>query len=259
MRTFRDSRPRFGQDPFLYTLHTGARLLIQSEDDRRIKIYDWDRPEAPGITVWESRDEQEVWAPELHYIDNNFYIYYSFSDGDNRNHRNHVLVSTTHNPLGPYHRIGRIGEDIWGIDLTVAYINGQHYAVWSGWPHNYAEFPQNLYIAPMYSPTELGERILLAIPERQYEGEILEGPQFCNETNNLYYSANKSWETSYCTGLLQLCGDNPLNPSHWAKFPIPTHTNFGHAQPIGNGELIGHTKLSPLPGWSDRAIEIRRV
>lgn len=251
MKWYEDIRPMYGQDPYLFTINQDWQVLIQSEDEKRIVISNWKRPDIRTV-VWDHPDECQVWAPEIHKNGDFYYILYSYSDGENHSHRNHVLVGTS--LYGPYQRF-RWGPDIWGIDATLFSLNNILYAAWSGWEANGDEFPQHLYIARWDSPEH---RIKIASPEREWEGNILEGPQFCAETQRLYYSANCSWKTDYSTGFLQLCGA-PLDPNDWAKYPIPVAQNFGHAQPIGNDQFIGHTKLSPLEGWQDRAIEIKTL
>ncbi len=257
MRTFEDPAPRYGQDPFLIIIPSGARLLIQSEDESRITLQDWDRPGADKKVVYSPKNEFQIWSPELHFINEDWYILYSSSDGHNACHRSQILKSLCpqKTPLGPYINLGPLSP-IWSIDMTYCKIDGLQYVVWSGWENNGDEFPQNLYIASMYSPTNLGPRHLLAKPEFPHEGQILEGPQFCAETQRLYYSANSSWTLDYCTSYLQLIGPDPLQYSHWEKHNLPVAVNTGHAQPLGNNQFICHTKLSAMPGWADRTIEI---
>ena len=79
---------------------------------------------------------QNVWAPELHYLDGKWYIYVAADDGDNANHRMHVLEGNTQDPQGTYMFKGKIAAttDRWAIDGTVLEHNGYAYFVWSGWP-----------------------------------------------------------------------------------------------------------------------------
>src|SRR5215472_12251935 len=50
---------------------------------------------APWVGVWNAPasgpNSGEVWAPELHYVNGKWYIYYAADDGDNNNHRLFVL------------------------------------------------------------------------------------------------------------------------------------------------------------------------
>jgi GH43 family beta-xylosidase len=59
---------------------------------------------AQGIQVYNlSTGLADVWAPELHQIDGQFYIYVAMDDGDNANHRMYVLQGTsTTDPTQPF-------------------------------------------------------------------------------------------------------------------------------------------------------------
>jgi GH43 family beta-xylosidase len=44
-----------------------------------------------------------LWAPEIHFIRGNWYIYFALDDGDNANHRMYVITALDpNNPLGSY-------------------------------------------------------------------------------------------------------------------------------------------------------------
>lgn len=255
--TFKDSRPLMGSDPFLFRIGNDP-YLIESEDDRRITISLLSGLQNPyrvsRTIIWESNDEQELWAPELHQLGDFYHILYSFSNGENHTHRTHILVST--NPFGPYQRY-RIGPDIWGIDQTLFSYQGTEYLVHSGWEDNETDFfpnQQNLYIAPFLDPEQ---RVCISRPTLTWEGSINEGPQYIQSCigQGLLFSANSSWTQDYCTGFLELFGTDPLNPEHWAKDVKPLGTNAGHAQ-FFEYRMVYHKKLSTLPGWADRAIII---
>ena len=114
-----------------------------------------------GVTVWSSRDmanwTQEkpvfdappawavsavptfrghIWAPELHRIGDSWYIYVAASDGNNANHRMHVLERNAVDPFGPFTYKAEmfVPTDRWAIDGTVFEWQGTQYFVWSGWP-----------------------------------------------------------------------------------------------------------------------------
>ena len=60
----------------------------------------------PGFVVWQAprsgRNSHALWAPELHFINGKWFIYYAADDGDNVNHRMWVLESETSDPMGEY-------------------------------------------------------------------------------------------------------------------------------------------------------------
>lgn len=259
MKIFKDKRPFMGQDPFI-AQYDDTFLIIQAKNEEKIILYSiesLDNLHAKKETVvWDDPNEREVWAPELHYTNNKWYIYYASSNGNNSTHRMFVLESDS--PHGPYHKVGGPLHDVWGIDLTIFVHQDKRYAVWSGWENDRDEFPQNLYIAEMPTPTSLGTRILLAFPTLPWETSIApinEGPQawYHDDRLFLFYAANASWTCEYSIGLLELIGQDPLNPTHWFKYPFPLMQNAGHGHPIDN-TFIYHRKLSYLPSWHDREI-----
>lgn len=179
----------------------------------------------------------ENWAPELHVIDNKCYIYVAADNGSNYNHRMYVLENNSDDPQKPYKMHGKIMEksDKWAIDGTVMTYNNEHYFIWAGWEGD-RDVRQNLYIAKMKNPFELeGERVLISTPELTWElngstDESEEGYPYINEgayafvmngVQYLTYSASGSWCDDYCIAVLELVGDNPLNPQCWKKHPEP--------------------------------------
>lgn len=256
----------YGQDPFV-TMVDGIPLLCESVEEERITISPLDSLQSPqrmdSIVVWDDAFERQVWAPELHYINGLWYIYYTASNGDNKDHRPYILQSPHY--FGPYIKLGRVGPDVWGIDMTqFLWWDGNRYAVWSGWENNGDEFPQNLYIAQMYSPWEIGKRIRLSVPELDWEmsiAPILEGPQVWirDGTMSILYSGNASWKQEYSIGSLTLVGRrNLLNPEDWVKRTEPLLSNAGHGCVIEN-YFIYHRKMSAFPGWTDREIRTLKV
>ena len=257
MKIFQDKSPFYGQDPYA-VLYQNKYLLIESQDEERIAIITWrsldDMRNSVSITVWDNPQEHQVWAPELHLINGRWYIYYSSSNGTNESHRNKALIADS--PFGPYFPLGIVGLDIWGIDLTIFNHENKRYAIWSGWEHNGDGYPQHLYISDFEN---LKERTKISSPLYNWEKSIEpinEGPQAWYNSNGklcLFFSANASWTQDYCTGLMVLVGEDPLNPDHWFKKPSPLLYNAGHGQPIGD-RFLYHKKLSNSPGWQDRVI-----
>lgn len=263
MSLYPDTSPIYGQDPFLFQ-YDDKLMLIESFNERQILLREFVTPRKAGRTIWSSAAEHQVWAPEIYRIKDRYYIYYASGDGTNYSIRPYVLESSRDDPYSPYIQYGPLTQT-WGIDMTTFYHEPtrQRYAVWSGWENNGDGFPQNLYIAKMYSPTELGPRHLLARPTLKWEqtlAPILEGPQAFQQNNTLYlfYAANASWSQEYSTGLLRLTGKNPLNAKDWKKTEKPLFTNAGHGHPHPEDPslFICHRKLSPFPGWTDREITI---
>lgn len=226
----------------------------------------------------------DMWAPELFYYDGQWYIYVAATStpGGNATHRMYVLQADTADPQGTWTMKGKVydpASDKWAIDGTVFEYNGQLYMVWSGWPGDKGDFPQNLYIATMDDPLTLSsERVLLSEPDQPWEtsvAAIQEGPEafIHNGTLSIVYSANASWTTAYKLGLLKLTGDHPMDASAWEKIgPVFSgytsdsgsvygvgHNSTPVTSPDGSESwLVYHTKTKATDGWEDRAIAAQK-
>jgi GH43 family beta-xylosidase len=215
-----------------------------------------------------------VWAPELHRINDRWYIYYAADDGLNENHRMWVLESVTDDPMGAYRCKGCLETGGWAIDLTVVDRNGELYAIWSGWP-GAVNGRQNLYIAPMSNPwTVAAGRTLLATPEHAWEKvemDICEGPQVLQRHGKLFviYSASGSWTADYCLGMLEFTGGEILNSKNWKKWETPVFQKnakvwgIGHCSFVQSPDgmedwVIFHAKSRKRAGWNDRNVHAQR-
>lgn len=222
----------------------------------------------------------QVWAPELHFMEGHWFIYFAASDGRNETHRAFVLRSDSPDPMGAWTLHGplatgegneRSSPPIWAIDMTVLHHGGKRYAVWSGWdtPDSDRQF---LYMARMTSPTELtGPRVRLCrnddyLWERTEAGDggrgLNEGPQVLQHSGRtfLLYSCGAAWLPTYKLGLLELTAGDPLDPEAWRKHPKPvfqsTELTFGvgHSCFVSIGTParwwhIYHAKRDRAPGW----------
>lgn len=198
---------------------------------------------ASPVTVFTppAPNNRNVWAPELHFLQGKWYIYFAADDGANANHRMYVAEAVTSNPQGLYILKGKIfdaASDRWAIDGTVLEMDdGSLYFVWSGWPGT-ADGLQNLYIAPMSNPwTISGPRVLLSTPTHGWEGWIHEGPQILKRNGKIFivYSANASWTDNYCLGLLVNTNGNVLSASSWSKSSTPLFKTYSDL----NGSVYG--------------------
>lgn len=273
------------QDDVYYAVesHNGGIKVFSSADPTT--IFD---ESAEQIQVWEQPEEgwnrTNLWAPELHYIQGEWYIYYTAGeDGPPFIHqRSGVLRATTDSPLGPFEDKGILytGDDIdakedniWSIDLTVLEYDNKLYGIWSGWEQN-AETdrtPQHLYIAEMENPwTISSNRVQISSPEQPWETgselAINEGPEILkNENGDVFviYSASESWLPAYNLGQLRLkSGADPMDPSNWEK---SGSVFSGSGNVIGTGHasfmtspddtedwIVYHTKVDSTPGWDRR-------
>lgn len=202
-------------------------------------------------TVW----SHHLWAPELHIIDGKCYIYVACDDGNNRTHRMYVLYNDSADPQQPYKNNGKITDptDKWAIDATILHHGGKMYFVWSGWEGE-ENIGQNIYIAQMSDPfTICSERAALSRPEYDWERKgsggpkklapINEGP--CSLERNgkvcIVYSASGSWCNDYCLGLLELVGDDVMDPACWKKHSGPVFSKSETVKGPGHCSIITGT------------------
>jgi len=211
---------------------------------------------APGTLVWKPEAGQawseHVWAPELHILDGKCYIYVAADDGDMSHHRMYVLENGADDPMQPYTLHGKITDptDQYAIDGTVLEIGGERYYSWSGRERDDI-FIQNIYIAKMADPYTLeGERVLLSTPEYDWEklgGQGVKGRSYVNEgpygyatqgRQFLFYSAAGSWCTDYCIAVLELVGEDPLDPKAWKKYPEKVFSCNSEVKGAGHCSLL---------------------
>jgi GH43 family beta-xylosidase len=233
-------------------------------------------------TVWtppgEGPNSRNIWAPEIHWLNGKWYIYYAADDGQNENHRMYVLESVTDDALGEYKDLGQITDpsNKWAIDGTVLQKpDGKMYFIWSGWEGD-TNVSQHLYIAPMSSPSKIsGERVEISKPEHDWElvGEptINEGPQVLvsGRKINVIYSASGSWTDDYTLGMLSAdVSADPLAPASWKKFPKPVFAKTGEVfgpghcsfvkSPDGKEDwIVYHAAKTSGSGW-DRNVRMQR-
>lgn len=237
------------------------------------------------VTVWKAPAEgwnrSQIWAPELHYFNHKWYIYYAAGKAGPPyiHQRSGVLESVTNDPQGAYIDKGVLstGKDvndvtgaIWAIDVNVGKINGKLYAVWSGWEQNSNtdKTSQHLYIAEMSNPWTISSaRVKISSADQSWETggplDLNEGPQFLQNAGKTFiiYSTRESWTPEYRLGQLKLKDPRktPLDAANWEKTgPVFQGTSMvfgtGHASftssPDGKESwILYHAKKTSAHGW----------
>jgi len=195
-----------------------------------------------------SQNANNVWAPELFYLDGKWYIYYTAGNGSDISQRTWVLENSSADPTtGTWVDKGRIfssDTNFWAIDGSVLELNGQRYFLWCGRPDvTNQNLTQNIYIAKMSNPYTIeGNATLLTTPELTWEKNgfgVNEGPQALQSPSNqtfIIYSASYCGTDDYALGQLALkAGGNPLVKADWTKSSQPVFTKSPQSNAFGPG------------------------
>jgi GH43 family beta-xylosidase len=198
-------------------------------------------------------NSKNVWAPELHLLNNKWYVYYTAGGStDLSTQRTFVIENSNADPLaGSWTEKGQIGDpaaNYFAIDGTVLNHNNNNYFIWSG-QSSASDNTQRIYIARMSDPWTLATpRALISSP--QYTWELMGGPPAVNEGPEilknstgkvfLIYSASGCWTDDYALGMLTLKnGGDPLNAADWTKSSTPVFVK----KPANNVFGPGHNSF----------------
>lgn len=256
-----------GAEPWAI-FHEGKYYYTQGAED---KIVLWETNDITDLAhatvkeVWIPTDPENsfhLWAPELHRIDNKWYIYFTADDGNMDNHQIYVIENDSPTPTkGKFVMKGRIPTDKnnnWAIHASTFEHKGQRYMIWCGWQKPRIDNEtQCIYIAAMENPWTLSsERVLISKPEYEWECQwinpdgsktaypihVNEAPQYFESKNKdkvlIYYSASGSWTPYYCIGLLAADANaDLLNPVSWKKSPTPVFKPHPENKVYGPGGI----------------------
>lgn len=217
-------------------------------------------PSADVKIIWTKHLEgimgAHIWAPELHYIDGKWYIYFAAGDAEAIwNIRVYVLENSSKNPLeGTWVEKGKIemNWESFSLDATTFEHRGKRYLVWAQKDPN-IEGNTNLYIAEMSNPwTIKGKQVMITKPEYPWEkiGYLVnEGPSILKKNGRIFltYSASAT-DHNYCMGLLTTAEySNLLDPKSWSKNTEPIFTTSTE-----NGQYgPGHNSFTISPSGDD--------
>ena len=199
----------------------------------------------------------DIWAPELHFIQGCWYIYFAADDGNNETHRIYVIQNCAADPLsGIWTWKGKVADstDRWAIDPTILQEDKHIYLLWSGWP-GAVNGQQNIYIAELSNPwTISSRRVLLSYPEYPWEQvgdlpsrnhildiphvNVNEGPEILKHDDSVFlvYSASGCWTDYYALGMLRTSiNSDPLDAKEWRKYDHPVFQQSPAAMAYGTG------------------------
>ncbi len=190
--------------------------------------------------VWYKHDKgdqsQLIWAPEIHYVEGDFYIYYAASHTKEEHeydktfqHRMYAIKCTGQNPMeDDWEECGQIKtrQDSFCLDATVLQTPKQNYYIWAQKEIG-ANSNSNIYIAKMLTPTKLDDKqVCISKPELDWEirgFKVNEGPSTLIKDGRVFLTTSGSaTDENYCIGLLYADIDAELDEkSAWTKLDYP--------------------------------------
>jgi len=226
-------------DPYIHRTPAGRYYFIATapEFDRiELRAADslTDLKTAAAKTVWRKRNTgamgANIWAPELHYFNNTWYIYFAAGDAEQPwLIRMYVLANASADPLsGEWKELGRVktARDSFALDATSFEHKGQRYLVWAQKDPE-EKLNSALYIAKLISPTQVGEvETEISRPQLGWEIQgykVNEGAAVIVRNGKIFisYSASAT-DHRYAMGLLWADADSDLlSASSWHKLPEP--------------------------------------
>ncbi len=233
--------------------------------------------DAEEVTIWLKHDcgimSKHVWAPEMHYLDGKWYIYFAAGEEEDIwKIRPYVLECTDADPItGTWTELGKMqcADDdefsfrAFSLDATVFEDNGKRYYVWAE-KVGVGKQISNLYIAEMETPNKLKTvQVMLTTPDYDWERVgfwVNEGPAVIKRDGKIFltYSASETG-APYCMGMLTAnSGTDLLDPLSWKKerYPVlasdesislygPGHNSFT-VDEDGNDILVYHARTEKV-------------
>lgn len=189
------------------------------------------------IIIWKAHADgvmaKHIWAPEMHYINDKWYLYFAAGNSDNVWHIRPYVLECQGDPMDAEAWIekgafqaseGDSAFTSFSLDMTYFECNGKHYVVWAEiWENS------NLYLARI-NPEEPWKLITkgtcISNPEYEWEKvvhKVNEGPSVLFHGNKIYlfYSASGTG-SEYCIGRLAADIDaDLLDVTVWSKCDRP--------------------------------------
>ena len=246
-------------DPWIYKHNDGQYYFTAS-------VPEYDRIEirrAGSITalkdanpeiIWTKHDNgpmsKHVWAPEIHFIDGKWYIYFAAGEAEDIwKIRPYVLECESDDPMvGKWHEKGMVQRaendpfsfTEFSLDATTFELNGIRYLIWAQ-KVNGSGGISNIYIAKMKNPWSLDSvQVMLTTPDYLWERKgfwVNEGPAVIRRNGKIFISFSASaTHHNYCMGLLMASENcDLLDPTSWTKFNQPVLQSDDESKIYGPG------------------------
>lgn len=215
----------------------------------------------------QGNNSPHIWAPEVHFINGEWYIYYTTctSDEDMWSIRPHALRCTGNPMEDEWENLGRIKtttEDSiaftdFSLDHTVLQHRGELYFFWAekhpkvmgenvnvggDYDENAVQVNSDIYVAKMVNPWTIDSSRICKVVEPAYNWElhgfpVCEGPAVLVKNGKIFmaYSASGT-DALYCMGLCT-ADENAdlLDSASWAKTPYPVFQSSRATGQFGPG------------------------
>ncbi len=208
----------------------------------------------PVKNVWhkhKSGDQSElIWAPEIHYVEGSFYIYYAASHTKEQHeydhtfqHRMYAIKCSGNDPMvDEWEECGQIitRQDSFALDATVLKTKHGNYYIWAQKEIG-SNSNSNIYIAKMLSPTVLSDKqVCISKPELDWETKgfkVNEGPATIINDGRVFLTiSGSSTDENYCIGLLYADINAELDSkAAWTKLAAPLMVSDEANKRIGPG------------------------
>lgn len=223
--------------------------------------------EAEPVVVWRKHKNgpmtYHIWAPELHCINNTWYIYFAAGHSENRwKIRMFALSNKSDDPTtGTWVEEGQIAtnRDAFALDATVFEHKNEHYYVWA--ESTGPDINSGLIISKMKDPVTLeGPQIVITEPEFEWERQMYnvnEGAAVIKRNGKIFITFSASaTDHTYAMGLLW-ADENAdlLDSASWNKLPEPVfytneelkrfgpgHNNFTIAEDEKTDLMVYHAR-----------------
>lgn len=246
-------------DPFIYKHADGSYYFTGS-----VPSYDYIElrrsetiaglREAEGVIIWRKHEDgpmsQHIWAPEIHFLDGKWYIYFAASERDDIwKLRPYVLECKGEDPLhDEWEELGQMqtadGDEKsfsdFSLDATVFEHRGKRYCCWA--EKTGGQFAaSNLYLAEMESPVKLKTaQFMLTTPDYDWERIgfwVNEGPAFIRREGKLFITFSASATGAcYCMGMMEADEDaDLLDRNSWKKSRYPVLKTDAEKKIFGPG------------------------
>jgi len=203
---------------------------------------------AKEVVVWRrpssGRMAGYIWAPELHWIDGRWHIYFAAGDGDDKFRiRTYVLRCLGADAFtGRWEIMGMLETpwDTFTLDATCFVHRGTRYLCWAQHEPG-IENNTSLLLAPLATPTTLARApVRLTAPTYDWEVQgfkVNEAPALLARNGRLFlsYSASAT-DARYCLGLLTAPDDADIMDARaWSKSPTPVFVTSAATKVYGPG------------------------